>query len=245
MKTSSAVLAMVAVSVGTAFLVAGRHPGTPGVMPAASAPASAANEGGIPAPWQIEALPDGGLQALGLVVGHSTLGDAVQRYGMDTQVAVVAAPNEDGHLEAFVDPAQADFVSGKLVVSAQATPEQLQGWRSRAVKAEFMESTTRRYILSTNDLVEAMKAKVVGLGFIPQAQLDANAVISRFGEPDEQLKPNAHTVHLLYPNKGLDVMIDSEGKELIQYVPPMAFNERLRQPLLAAIAASSTASAKP
>jgi hypothetical protein len=245
MKTSSAVLAMVAVSVGTAFLVAGRHPGTPGVMPAASAPASAAHEGGIPAPWQIEALADGGLQALGLVVGHSTLGDAVQRYGMDTQVAVVAAPNEDGHLEAYVDPAQADFVSGKLVVSAQATPEQLQGWRSRAVKAEFMESTTRRYILSTNDLVQAMKAKVVGLSFIPQARLDVNAVISRFGEPAERISVNTHTEHLLYPSKGLDVMVDTDGKELLQYVAPLEFNERLRQPLLAAIAASSAAAATP
>ncbi len=238
MKTSTAVLSMMAVAVGTALFIAGRHSGSSdasGGKPLeelASAPA--AGDSAIPAPWQVQALPDGGLQALGLVVGRSTLGDAVQRYGMDTQVAVVAAPDEDGHLEAFVDPAQADFVSGKLVVSAQATPAQLQGWRSRAVKAEFMESTTRRYILATNDLVEAMKATVVGLSFIPQAQLDDKTVTARFGEPAERLHGNAHAVHLLYPAKGLDVLIDSEGKELLQYVTPKDFEARLRAPLLAA-----------
>jgi hypothetical protein len=238
MKTSTAVLSMLAVAFGAALFMAGRHSGTvalPGGQQAEALPSPpAAGDKAIPAPWQIEALPDGGLRALGLVVGHSTLGDAVQRYGMDTQVAVVAAPGEDGHLEAYVDPAQADFVSGKLVVSAQATSAQLQGWKSRAVKAEFMESTTRRYILATNDLVEATKATVVGLSFIPQAQLDAPTVIARFGEPTERLHSAPHAEHLLYPAKGLDVMVDADGKELLQYVSPKDFEARLRRPLMQA-----------
>jgi hypothetical protein len=37
-------------------------------------------------------------------------------------------------------------------------------------------------------------------------------------------------VHLLYPEKGLDVVVDSDGKELLQYVAPRNFAE-LREPL--------------
>jgi hypothetical protein len=39
-------------------------------------------------------------------------------------------------------------------------------------------------------------------------------------------------VHLLYPPLGLDVVVDGDGKELLQYVAPRDF-ERLRAPLLA------------
>ena len=41
-------------------------------------------------------------------------------------------------------------------------------------------------------------------------------------------------VHLLYPDKGLDVVVDSEGKELLQYVAPKDF-ALLREPLLKAV----------
>jgi hypothetical protein len=248
MKTSHAVLAMLAASVAAAVLMVGGHTGPNGGSAPhdpLSAPSGEAVSQAISAPWQIDAQPDGSLHVMGVRIGESTLGDAVQRYGKDTQVAVIAAPGEEGHLEAFVDPIQADFVMGKLVISAQATSAQLQGWRQRTVKAEFMESTTRRYMLTPEDRAEALKATVVGMSFIPQASLDEAAVISRFGQPAERLRSTAHTEHLLYPDKGVDVMLDTEGKELIQYVRPVDFEARLRSPLVkaaAALAASSVTS---
>ena len=227
MKTSHAVLAMLAASLGGAALIVGM-----GARPAGpTAAEAAASDIGVPAPWAVRADPDG-LHALGLVLGRSTLADAVQRFGPDTQIAVIAAPNEVGHLEAFVDPLQAGFVGGKLVISAQATAAQIEGWKARAVKAEFMESTTRRHLLATGDQADALRATVTGLSFIPQAQLDEAAVVARFGPPAEKLPQGDHVVHLLYPAQGVDVVVDSQGKELVQYVPPAEFEARLRMPLL-------------
>jgi hypothetical protein len=237
---------MVAVAIGASALVMGlmgsNKPGAHVASGAASSDALPA--GATPAPWQVRVLASDNLQALGIQVGQSTLGDAMQQYGPDTQVAVIAAANEAGHLEAYVDPLQADFVVGKLVISAEATPAQIEGWRQRAVKAEFMESTTRRFVLSTNDLVEALKSRVTGLSFIPQAQLDVKAVVARFGEPAELVRSNLHAEHLLYPARGIDVMVDQEGKELIQYVTPAAFESRLRRPLLQAVSAAASAASQ-
>jgi hypothetical protein len=42
-------------------------------------------------------------------------------------------------------------------------------------------------------------------------------------------------VHLLYPQQGLDVVVDGNGKELLQYVAPRNFAS-LREPLRAAVA---------
>lgn len=209
----------------------------------APAPDSAqADRTGIPLPWQITAHPDGSSQALGLTLGTdtggSTLGDARQRFGVDTQIAIIAAPGEDGTLEAFVDPAQAGFIAGKLVITAELPAATLRAMRERAPKAEFMESTTRKYRLHPDDEAQALRARIVALSFIPQAGLDADIVLARFGQPAQRVRSNGHLEHFLYPERGLDVILDTEGKELLQYVAPRNF-QRLRAPLLAASAAAN------
>lgn len=199
-------------------------------------------------PWQVEALPNGANKVMGLTLGPagtaSTLGDAQQLWGENTQIAIIAAPGEDGMLEAFVDPANAGFITGKIVITAHLDSANIRAMRERAIKAEFMESTTRKYTLTSADLQAAMKAPVVALSFIPQANLDADTIIARFGQPAERVRSNGHLEHFLYPAKGLDLALDTEGKELLQYVAPAEF-DRLRQPLIkaAASAASSAPSA--
>lgn len=198
-------------------------------------------------PWQVEALPNGANKVMGLTLGPaglaSTLGDAQQLWGENTQIAIIAAPGEDGMLEAFVDPANAGFITGKIVITAHLDSTDIRAMRERAIKAEFMESTTRKYTLTHADLQAAMKAPIVALSFIPQANLDADTIIARFGQPAERVRSNGHLEHFLYPAKGLDLALDTEGKELLQYVAPAEF-DRLRQPLIkAAASASSTTSA--
>ena len=60
--------------------------------------------------------------------------------------------------------------------------------------------------------------------------LDEATLIERFGTPGERLPVSSERVHLLYADKGLDIVVDAQGKELLQYVPPRDF-ARLREPL--------------
>lgn len=214
----------------------------------AQPPAASQADGNITSPglpWQIESLPDGSSRVMGLVLSSgseaSTLADVRRLFGAEVPIAVIAAPGEDGSLEAFVDPAQLGFVSGKLVVTARLDATTLRGLRERAIKSDFMESATRKYTLSPADEALALKAPVSSLSFIPQARLDAQAILARFGQPARRVQSNGHLEHFLYPDKGLDVILDTEGKELLQYVAPAAF-ERLSAPLQAAAAASGTSS---
>ena len=202
-------------------------------------------------PWQVTALPGGGSQVLGLSLspnpsapapGSSTLGEVKQRWGEAVQIAIVAAPNETGNLEAYVDPMQAGFINGKAIITAHLPPDVIQGMRERATKTEYMGGTTRKATLSSADLAEALKAPVTAVSFIPAANLDEEIILTRFGQPAQRVRSNGHLEHFLYPDKGLDLALDSEGKELLQYVAPAEF-ERLRQPLLNAASASAPASA--
>lgn len=240
MKTWQIILGATAASLLAAVAIV-RGPqwsGTAAGEPQGTGQGAASRVAGVPLPWQVTVHPDGSSEALGLRLGSSTLGDARQRFGPDTQIAIIAAPGEDGTLEAFVDPAQAGFIVGKLVITAELSPSVLRNLRDRALKSEFMESTTRKYTLRAEDEAQALQARIVALSFIPQAKLDAEAVLARFGPAAARVRSNGQQEHFLYPEKGLDVIVDSDGKELLQYVAPRDF-DRLRAPLLAASAASA------
>lgn len=188
-------------------------------------------------PWQIETLPGGEAQVFGLTLGKSTLADARARFGPEMQLAVIAEPDERGNVEGYYEGVTAGFVAGKLIVTADLPPEAIDGMRERAPKTQYMQSTTRRATLAPADEAAALAAPIRGLAFIPSAQLDEAVILERFGQPAERIRVNDHQEHLLYPAKGLDLVFDSKGRELLQYVAPARF-DALRAPLQAQAAAS-------
>jgi hypothetical protein len=124
----------------------------------------------------------------------------------------------------------------KMIVTVDAKNELIFAMRERALKAKHMESTTRKITLNADDVAAADLMPVKAISIIPTVNLDEATVIQRFGQPGERVVVSEKRVHLLYPQQGLDVLVDSDGKELMQYVAPRNFAS-LREPLLAAVAA--------
>lgn len=139
-------------------------------------------------PWQIETLPGGEAQVFGLTLGRSTLADARARFGTEMQLAVIAEPGEDGNVEGYYESVTAGFVAGKLIVTAELSPELIAGMRERAPKTQYMQSTTRRATLAPADEAAALAAPIRGLAFIPGAQLDEAVILERFGQPAERIR---------------------------------------------------------
>ncbi|WP_119154484.1 hypothetical protein [Caldimonas tepidiphila] len=182
-------------------------------------------------PWQIEPLEGGASRVFGLALGGgATLGDARALWGPEMQLAVVAAPGESGALEAYFENLTAGVVTGRMVLAADLPARQVQRLRERAVKTEFMDSTTRRFTLHPEDVEAALRAPLLGISFVPSAQLDEAVVLQRFGEPAERIRTSEQVEHFLYPGKGLALTLDAKGREVLQYVAPARF-ERLSAPL--------------
>lgn len=181
-------------------------------------------------PWQIETLPDGGSRVFGLALPGSTLVDARERFGTDMELAVIAVADEPGALEAYYSQITAGVLTGKMILGTALAPETLARFKERALKAEYLESGARKFILSRDDLPAAYQAPLATITFIPSAGFDEAIVLQRFGTPAERIRTSERTEHFLYPAKGLDLILDSEGKEVLQYVAPREF-EHLRKPL--------------
>jgi hypothetical protein len=184
-------------------------------------------------PWQIAVDGQGGSSVFGLQPGVSTLGDVRRRLGSEIEVAIIAEPNEIGTLEGYYAQVPLGFVLAKMVVTVDVPDEAISAMRERALRAKHMESTTRRITLHPDDLAAAGRLPVRAISLIPTINLDEATIVQRFGEPGERIVVSEKRTHLLYPTLGLDVLVDKDGKELLQYVAPRDF-ARLREPLLAA-----------
>ena len=225
MKFAAAIIALIIAALVLPFLVPiGSQ--RPGVDPEANLP------------WQIEVDGQGGSRVFGLRPGASTLGEMRQRLGGELEVAIIAAPNEVGTLEAYVAQVPLGFVLARVIATVDVEKSQIIAMRERALKAEHMESATRKIKLNPDDLAAADSLPVKAISVIPTVNLDEATVIQRFGQPGERVALGEKRVHLLYPDKGLDVVVDADGKELLQYVAPKQFSI-LRDPLVSTAAPDS------
>lgn len=184
-------------------------------------------------PWQIEAAGDGFTRVFGIEPGRTPFGAARDRLGGAPLVALVAATGGSGSLEAYWDSFSAGPLMGKLVLTLDTSLEQREEMLQRAVKAEYMEGTTRRVTMTHEDLARAETLPILAVTFIPSAHLDEEIILRRFGAPGERIRASEHREHFLYPDKGLDLQLDAKGKEVLQYVAPRDFERLLHEPLRA------------
>lgn len=189
-------------------------------------------------PWQIALDAKGGSSVFGLKPGISTLGEVRQRLGSEIELAIIAEPDELGALEGYYSQVPLGFVLAKMIVTVDATNEAISVMRERALKAKHMESMTRKITLQADDVAAAERLPVKAISVIPTVNLDEATIIQRFGEPAERIVLSETRMHLLYPKQGLDILVDKDGKELLQYVAPQQF-ARLRDPLVAELASKS------
>lgn len=199
-------------------------------------------------PWSIATSEAGGIRVFGLGLPGSTLGEASSRWGDGLALAVIsAAPGPTDPvavgarplpaLEGYVEKFQSGAIVGRLLLAFDADPAALVRWRD-ALPGKPTESGARRHGLQGVPLAEAQTAALVGVSFIPLAQLDEAIVEARFGKPAARIRENERLEHWLYPAVGLAVTLDADGKEVLQYVAPVDFERRLAAPLRALTAKS-------
>ena len=146
------------------------------------------------------------------------------------ELAIISTDGEDHSLEMYYDRYTAGVFSGKLVLTAELAAQKITMMIERSTKTDYFKTGARKFRLHPDDLPLAWQAPVHALTFIPTVNLDQQTAIKRFGEPAEIVSSDEQTTHLLYPDKGLDLILSEDSKEVLQYVAPRDFS-RLRDPL--------------
>ena len=181
-------------------------------------------------PWQVSVLPDGNSRVFGLTLGKDTFVDAQSALGAGYELAILNPMEGGAGLEMYYSRYRAGPITGKLVVVLQTSTAQLEALKQQASQVSTLQNGTKQYVFGGETEEEISAYKIKSLTFIPSINLDSALLQDRFGSPDE-IVVEAHNPaqqHYVYAEKGLDIVLSEEGKEVMQYVAPKDFESLLK-----------------
>jgi len=182
-------------------------------------------------PWQIERLPTGNTRVFGLTLGETSLGEAEQRFKEAADITLFVAKDAEPVIEAYFSQVKIAGLKSKMVMSLNVPLNQIESMLSRGIRVSTLESGIRQVTLSSDDAQQARLLPISSITYLPSIHLDAELVEKRFGLPVEKIAdPESDAIHWLYPDKGLDIAISPQNKEVIQYIVPAKF-DTLTRPL--------------
>jgi hypothetical protein len=181
-------------------------------------------------PWQIKLTSQGNTRVFGIELEVMPLGHAARVLQKRYELGLFENQQGELSLEAFFSEITRGGLSGKIIVLLQAEQQQLQAFKLRSIKRKRQESGVIKHLLSASDARYAEQLIITGLSYIPYTNLEYEIIVKRFGKPDKLIASADGLNHYLYFKKGLDIIQDDEGKELLQYVSP-ANMSRLLKPL--------------
>ena len=177
-------------------------------------------------PWQIENLPNGSTRVFGLTLGESSLADARQALGADGALTLFRSAEGDISLEAYFERLFISGLKANLVLNLQLDPAEALALYDRGQRVSQLGSGTQKVELAALDQERMAAAPIRLITYLPTADLEPELLGRLFGEPTRRFaEPDSGIEHWLYPDKGLDIAINPDGKEVFQYIAPSRFGE--------------------
>ena len=103
-------------------------------------------------------------------------------------------------------------------------PARLEAMERNAIKQEFSAEGDRKLLLNAEDKQSLGDAMIGGITYIPTYKgLEADFFRERFGEPAAWKVEDEENVQWFYPQKGLTLLLSTDGSEILQYRMPRAF----------------------
>jgi len=180
-------------------------------------------KGDFDLPWNIKVHEDNSSEVFKLRLEHSTLADAIQRFQEPEGIAIYQGKTRDS-LEAYFGTVNIGPLKAKLITTLQADPAEIEEMLTRATGLSLSGSADKKIELAVEDRQQALNKEISGITFIPKySGLESDFFKDRFGEPDAWLRINENAVQYFYPQQGLSIVIDADGKEILQYSHPGSF----------------------
>lgn len=177
-------------------------------------------------PWNVTIDSEGYSQVFGIAVGRSTVAEVVKRIREPAEVSMFVSPEGTHAVEVYFDRTALGEFSAKVVLSVALDEATMKEMYERGLRISSLGGSVRKVALHPDDLARVNAAPIASLTYLPSANLDAQIIRKRFGEPARVMKErDSGLVHWLYPAIGLDLVMNEKGKEVLLYVKPSEFDQ--------------------
>ena len=173
-------------------------------------------------PWKIKILENGHTEVFGISPGNITLRDFAMRFNELADIKLFQKPDNTLFLEAYLGKVRIGRFEARLVAELDASDELLKNILEQGIDRKPTPNNLWQYNLSSEQILSALDLRVWRFMYISIADYEEKQ-IDFFGKPDEVQKVGETTEYRLFPEKGLVVLWDTDGKETFYYVSPDDF----------------------
>ena len=202
------------------------------------------DDGVVRLPWVVTKDPQGHTRVFGFTLGVTSLEEVREVFGEEGKTNLFArldAGEGDAKyaVEAYFEQIYLNRLRASFVISLAIDQVTLDEMFQRGLRISQLGSGAKKVELVPGDITALLQAPVRSITYLPWKSLDAEIIQRRFGTPAEKrVEPKTLVTHWLYPEKGMDVALDTDGAVVVQYVDSAAFGDIIR-PLAEAEKAAS------
>ncbi len=176
--------------------------------------------------WNATVNEQGQLSVLGVTIDQTTLKEATKILNSHSEQALFISPkNSDKKpvIEAFF-PKMPD--GSKMILNLTASDELIEKIINSAYNPMAFPSGNIKFKIAEEHMQVIKTLKVSSMTAIPRIKITPKMLINQFGTPEQQVL-DGDIMHNLYPQIGLDAILDQSGEVMLQFVAPDSFQKIL------------------
>jgi len=182
-------------------------------------------------PWLIEIDAAGHPSVFGVTLGKSRLREVRDCFQEQGKINLFRSEAGVFSVEAYFERLYLSGIRADMIITLDLDQASMEQMYDRGLRISQLESGGKKIRLAESDSIALEQAVIDHIAYLPAADLDDELIASRFGQPDQRIAVKSSSlVHWLYPEKGLDIAVNPDGKEVFQYLMPANF-ERALEPL--------------
>ena len=180
-------------------------------------------------PWQVTTTKNGATHVLGVDIGEITFKELMFKLKLLAEPALFETPEGVLFLEASFGKKKFGVLEARLIAEMEAKQSVFQAMKDDNKGRDSTPSNHWKYSLSVKSTKIANDLRVWRLVYLPVADFELKQM-KFFGEPQEKIQVTDNAQYWLYPEKGMALLWDTEGKEIFYYTAPKDFS-RLKKSL--------------
>lgn len=175
-------------------------------------------------PWHVDVHDANHSEVFGIVLNKTTLEQARQQFGQLDGIALFQTQQGEFSLEAYFGKVTIGPFSARVIANLDVSQDELEALTDHTIKRIKTDDGSHKWTLKADKQVEQATRIIKSLSYIPAySGMDQNFIKERFGEPVSRKVVDETAQIWFYPEQGVRIMVDNDGKELFEYTTQAQF----------------------
>ncbi len=175
-------------------------------------------------PWHITVHDASHTEVFGIILNRTTLEQARQKFGQLDGIALFQNAQGEYSLEGYFGKVAIGPFSARIIANLAVPQAELEQLSRHTIKRVVTDNGSQRWTLKADKQLEQGGRLIKSLSYIPAySGMDQQFIKRQFGEPASRIIVDESTERWFYPQKGIRILVDNDGKDLFEYIAPAQF----------------------